>query len=252
MYKVKIRRVFRTGLHHSSSSVIKCTTILSKQTDSSVRHWFSSKFTAARPPFSTWLLRNWVESKSRPIREKTPCSEKSRCLTVANLDFDFEIGNSEVSLKHEIQKRFSTLRNPFSRWISIKRSSSGSHEFLCFAFFREIQKGSPLRGVSLRLTVGYKKKKRTDFSASKSVFALHFLQQNPLSLFQNFNPDLPIESTQNFRAVFPIFHKFTRLFWTLLNRNKIIFIRPTAFRLFDHLIKAILGSKFLQNWLIHA
>ena len=112
MYKVKIRRVFRTGLHHSSSSVIKCTTILSKQTDSSVRHWFSSKFTAARPPFSTWLLRNWVESKSRPIREKTPCSEKSRCLTVANLDFDFEIGNSEVSLKHEIQKRFSTLRNP--------------------------------------------------------------------------------------------------------------------------------------------
>ena len=125
-------------------------------------------------------------------------------------------------------------------------------EFLCFAFFREIQKGSPLRGVSLRLTVGYKKKKRTDLSASKSVFALHFLQQNPLSLFQNFNPDLPIESTQNFRAVFPIFHKFTRLFWTLLNRNKIIFIRPTAFRLFDHLIKAILGIKFLQNWLIHA
>ena len=119
MYKVKIRRVFRTGLHHSSSSVIKCTTILSKQTDSSVRHWFSSKFTAARPPFSTWLLRNWVESKSRPIREKTPCSEKSRCLTVANLDFDFEIGNSEFSVKHEIQKRWeihsqsgSQLRDP--------------------------------------------------------------------------------------------------------------------------------------------
>ena len=118
MYKVKIRRVLRTGLHHSSSSVIKCATILSKQTDSSVRHWFSSKFTAARPPFSTWLLRNWVESKSRPIRKKTPCSEKSGCLTVANLDFDFEIGNSEFSVKHEIQKRFSTLRNPFSKWIS--------------------------------------------------------------------------------------------------------------------------------------
>ena len=168
MYKVKIRRVFRTGLHHSSSSVIKCTTILSKQIDSSVRHWFSSKFTAARPPFSTWLLRNWVESKSRPIREKTPCSEKSRCLTVANLDFDFEIGNSEVSLKHEIQKRFSTLRNPFSRWISMKRSSSGSHEFLCFALFREIQKGCPLRGVEISVEIRF----RSSFLTTKSVISI--------------------------------------------------------------------------------
>ena len=168
MYKVKIRRVFRTGLHHSSSSVIKCTTILSKQTDSSVRHWFSSKFTAARPPFSTWLLRNWVESKSRPIRKKTLCSEKSRCLTVANLDFDFEIGNSEFSLKHEIQKRFSTLRNPFSKWISIKRSSSGSHEFSCFAFFREIQKGSPLRGVEISVEIRF----RSSFLTTKSVISI--------------------------------------------------------------------------------
>ena len=30
-------------------------------------------------------------------------------------------------------------------------------------------------------------------------------------------------STQNLRAVFLIFHKYSRLFWTLLNRNKIIF-----------------------------
>ena len=126
-------------------------------------------------------------------------------------------------------------------------------DFYVLRFFREIQKGSPLEGVSMRLiiTFGYKKKKRTDFSASKSVFALYFLQQNPISLFQNFNPDLPIESTQNFRAAFPIFYKYSRLLWTPLNRNKIIFIKPTAFRHFDHLTKAILGSKFLQNWLIH-
>ena len=78
-----------------------------------------------------------------------------------------------------------------------------------------------------------------------------FAKKNAKSVFQNFNLDLPIESTQNFRAVFSIFHKYSHLFWTLLSRNKIIFIKPTAFRLFDHLIKAILGSKFLQNWLIH-
>ena len=178
MYKVKIRRVFRTGHHHPSSSVIKCTTILSKQNDSSVRHRFSFKFTATRPPFLMWLLRNWVESQSRPIRKKTLCSEKSGCLTGTNLDFDFEIGNSDFAVKHEIQKRFSKLRNPFSKWISIKKSSNGSHGFLCFAFFREIQKGSPLEGVSMRLTVGYKKKKRTDFSVSKSV--LRFISYNKI------------------------------------------------------------------------
>ena len=170
MYKVKIRRVFRTGHHHPSSNVPQ----LSKQNDSSVRH----RFTAARPPFSMWLLRNWVESQSRPIRKKTLCSEKSGCLTGTNLDFDFEIGNSDFAVKHEIQKRFSKLRNPFSKWISIKKSSNGSHGFLCFAFFREIQKGSPLEGVSIRLTVGYKKKKRTDFSVSKSV--LRFISYNKI------------------------------------------------------------------------
>ena len=149
-------------------------------------------------------------------------------------------------------------KNDFKRWEI--HSQSGSQlrnpvpelmDFYVLRFFREIQKGSPLEGVSMRLTFGYKKKKRTDFSASKSVFALYFLQQNPISLFQNFNPDLPIESSQNFRAAFPIFYKYSRLLWTLLNRNKIIFIKPTAFRHFDHLTKAILGSKFLQNWLIH-
>ena len=107
------------------------------------------------------FLRNWVESYSRPIRKKTPCSKKSGSLTSTNLDFDFEIGNSDLAVKHEIQKRLSTLRNPSSKWISNKKFSSGSHGFICFAFFREIQKGSLLEGVSMRLTVGYKKKKNS-------------------------------------------------------------------------------------------
>ena len=131
-----------------------------------------------------------------------------------NLDFDFEIGNSDFALKHEIQKRLSTLRNPSSKWISIKKSNSGSHGYLCFAFFREIPKGSLLRGKS---TLG------KDFSALKSVFAFHFLLQNSKYVFQNFTPDLQIESTQNFRPAFPIIHNYSQLFWTLLNRNKIIF-----------------------------
>ena len=53
--------------------------------------------------------------------------------------------------------------------------------------------------------------------------AFHFLLQNPKYVFQNFTPDLQIESTQNLRAAFPIIHKYSQLFWTLLNRNKIIF-----------------------------
>ena len=169
-----------------------------------------------------------------------------------------------MAVKHEIQKRLSTLRNPSSKWISNKKFSSGSHGFICFAFFREIQKGSLLEGVSMRLTVGYKKKKKIAldflivihledrlFSVEIRFCFSFFTKKNAKSVFQNFNLDLPIESTQNFRAVFSIFHKYSHLFWTLLSRNKIIFIKPTAFRLFDHLIKAILGSKFLKNWLIH-
>ena len=98
--------------------------------------------------------------------------------------------------------RLSRLGNPSSKWISIKRSTSGSHRFLCFAFFRVIQKGSPLGGVSMRWTLGYKTKKEIGFG---------FYNENPLwgqifhywirfcfsffitkSVFRNFNSDLPI------------------------------------------------------------
>ena len=201
-----------------------------------------------------WLLRNWVESQSRPIGEKTPCSKKSGSLTSTNLDFDFEIGNSDLAVKHEIQKQLSTLRNPSSKWISNKKFSSRSHGFICFAFFREIQKGSLLGGVSMRLTVGYKKKKNSFGFFFNPPWGQNFQRQNPFLLFIFYykiqNLDLPIESTQNFRAVFSIFFKYSHIFWTFLDRNKIIFIKPTAFRPFDHLIKAILCSKFLQNWCV--
>ena len=93
------------------------------------------------------MLRIWVESWLRPIRKKTPHDESG-----------FWFWNFAV--KHEIQNRLSTLRNPSSKWISNKKFSSESHGFICFAFFREIQKGSLLEGVSMRLTVGYKKKKK--------------------------------------------------------------------------------------------
>ena len=106
-------------------------------------------------------------------------------------------------------------------------------------FFREIRKG----GVSVGLTVGrngllplaIKRKKISSgffngnpsggqiFHHRNPILLFMFLMQNPKSVFQNLNLVLPIESTQNFRAVFPIFHMYSRLFWTLLNRNKIIF-----------------------------
>ena len=56
--------------------------------------------------------------QSRPIREKTPCSKKSGCLTSTNPDFDFEIGNSDFAVKHVFQRwefhpqSGSQLRNP--------------------------------------------------------------------------------------------------------------------------------------------
>ena len=65
-----------------------------------------------------------------------------------------------MAVKHEIQKQLSTPRNPSSKWISNQKFSSRSHGFKCFEFFREIHKGSLLGGVSMRLTVGYKKKKK--------------------------------------------------------------------------------------------
>ena len=53
-------------------------------------------------------------------------------------------------------------------------------DFYVLRFFREIQKGSPLEGVSMRLiiTFGYKKKKRTDFSGRNPF--LGFISYNKI------------------------------------------------------------------------
>ena len=48
-----------------------------------------------------------------------------------------------------------------------------------FCIFREIQKGSPLEGVSLRLTVGYKKKKKGQIFQRRNRFLL-FISHNKI------------------------------------------------------------------------
>ena len=85
----------------------------------------------------------------------------------------------------------------------------------------------------MRLTVGYKKKRKLALDFLMKIhledrffiieirFCFSFLTTK--SVFQNFNSDLPMESTHNFRSIFSVFHKYSQLFWTLLNRNKIIF-----------------------------
>ena len=111
-----------------------------------------------------------------------------------------------------------------SKWISIRKSSSGFHGFLCFAFFREIQKGSLLGGVSMRLTVGYKKKRKIALDFLMKIhledrffiieirFCFSFL--NTKSVFQNSNSDLPIESTHEpFSQYSTSIRSFFGFFW---------------------------------------
>ena len=48
-----------------------------------------------------------------------------------------EIRISDFAIEREIRKRISPPGNPFSGWISIKKSKSGFH---CFPFYRSIGK----------------------------------------------------------------------------------------------------------------
>ena len=141
----------------------------------------NSKFTAAPPPFWMWLLRNWVESYSRPIRKKMPCSKKSGCLTLTstNMGFDFEIGNSDFAVTHEIQKRPSTLGKPSSKWISIRNLTPDLMDFYVLRFSGKLKKDlSLLGGVSMRLTVGCRTKKKLalDFLRGHHLIIMYFLQ----------------------------------------------------------------------------
>ena len=58
------------------------------------------------------------------------------------MGFDFEIGNSDFAVTHEIQKRPSTLGKPSLKWISIRNLTPDLLDFYFFAFFRETKKGS--------------------------------------------------------------------------------------------------------------
>ena len=51
-------------------------------------------------------------------------------------------------------------------------------DFYVLRFFREIQKGSPQEGVSMRLTVGYKKKKGQIFQRRNPFF--RFISYNKI------------------------------------------------------------------------
>ena len=111
--------------------------------------------------------------------------------------------------------------------------------------------------VSMLLAVGYKKKKNiyiyilardfewkstleTDFSASKSVFAFHFLLQICISKFLT-----RIYQSKAPRTLEP-FSQYSQLFWTLLNRNMIIFIQSTILRLFDYLLRPSSTASFFK------
>ena len=62
------------------------------------------------------------------------------------------------------------------------------------------------------------------------------------SVFQNFNPDLPIESTQNFRAVFPIL----AVILDSSEQKYDYFIQPTTLRLFDYLLRPSSTASFFK------
>ena len=111
--------------------------------------------------------------------------------------------------------------------------------------------------VSMWLAVGYKKKKKIYIY----IYQLGILNGNPpwgqifqrrnlillfifycKSVFQNFNPDLPIESTQNFRAVFPIL----AVILDSSEQKYDYFYIANNFKAFRLSIKAILDRKFLH------
>ena len=62
------------------------------------------------------------------------------CVSLGNLDLDFDIRISDFAIERKIQKQISTPKNPSSGWISIKKSKSGFHGFPFHRSVRESEK----------------------------------------------------------------------------------------------------------------
>ena len=114
----------------------------------------------------------------------------------------------DFAVEHETQKGLSTLRNPSSKWISIKKSSFG---FLALDFLMESHHEDWFLSVEIRF-----------------FFSFFYCK----SAFPNFNPDLPIESIQNFRAVSLKYSTRTRNYFGLFWIEIILFFLANNFKAF--------------------
>ena len=63
------------------------------------------------------------------------------CVRLGNPDLDFQNLNPDFPIEREIWKRISPPRNPFSGWISIKKSKSGFHGFPSHRSIGKSEKG---------------------------------------------------------------------------------------------------------------
>ena len=83
------------------------------------------------------------------------------------MGFDFEIGNSDFAVTHEIQKRPSTLGKPSIKWISIRNLTPDLLDFYFLRFSGKLKKDLSHLGGAMRLTVGYRTKARARFFKRK-------------------------------------------------------------------------------------
>ena len=63
------------------------------------------------------------------------------CVRLGNPDLDFQNLNPDFPIEREIRKRISTSTNPFSGWISIKKSKSGFFGFPFLSLTGKSEKG---------------------------------------------------------------------------------------------------------------
>ena len=90
---------------------------------------------------SPWPLL--CSSQAEYLRELYKTVNYIGCIRLGNPNFDFEFRISDFGFEREIQKWISPLRNPSSRWISIKKSKCRPHGFL---FYRSIGKSEKAFG----------------------------------------------------------------------------------------------------------